>query len=129
MPDRLTGKRFSMRLRRIESRLDEISHLLSRIPDSSQSLEILRRSESLLNDLADSAVTREWYTVLQLAERWDKSTYTIADWCRTGRLLAERANSGHGPHKSWRIAHEEVRRYEREGLRPVNALIPQGGVA
>lgn len=113
-----SAQRLNVRLRRIESRLSKIHSLMERLPDASMTVEIMRRSETLLNDLASSDVVREWYTVQQLAERLERSAYTIAEWCRDGRIRAERCRSGHGPHKSWRVSHEELRRYEREGLLP-----------
>ena len=59
---------------------------------------------------------REWYTTDQFAQLVGKAEFTVREWCRRGRLKAEKRMSGRGAHASWTICHEELQRYQREGL-------------
>ena len=44
--------------------------------------------------------------------------FTTREWCRHGRIRAEKRHSGRGKHCDWVIAHDEMLRYRREGLLP-----------
>ncbi len=67
--------------------------------------------------LAEGQQLREWYSVEQFARIIDRSEFTCREWCRRGRILAEKKISGRGAHTSWAISHVELLRYQREGLR------------
>lgn len=44
--------------------------------------------------------------------------FTVREWCRLGRIRAEKGQSGRGAFPAWVIAHQELLRYQREGLLP-----------
>lgn len=79
--------------------------------------ERLTRIEALLAVLVHSQQVREWYGVEEFARIVRRSEFTCREWCRQGRIQAEKKNSGRGAHAAWTIAHEELLRYQREGLR------------
>jgi len=54
--------------------------------------------------------------VEQFAELVNREAYTVREWCRLGRVRAEKQHSGRGKYPLWVISHDEVLRYEREGL-------------
>jgi Helix-turn-helix domain len=81
--------------------------------------ERLEKIESLLVVLVERQQTKEWYTTEQAAEFLGKAEFTVREWCRLGRLKAEKALSGRGAHPAWRISQSEIARYQREGLLPV----------
>ena len=58
------------------------------------------------------------YTTEEFAALVGKAEFTTREWCRHGRIRAEKRQSGRGKHCAWVIAHDELLRYRREGLLP-----------
>jgi transposase len=79
--------------------------------------ERLMKIEAMLAVLVEGQQVRQWYSVEQFARIVGRSAFTCREWCRRGRILAEKKNSGRGAHSSWAISHDELLRYQREGLR------------
>ena len=79
--------------------------------------ERLTKIEAMLALLVEGQQVRQWYSVEQFARIVGRSAFTCREWCRRGRILAEKKNSGRGAHASWAISHDELLRYQREGLR------------
>lgn len=79
--------------------------------------ERLTKIEAMLAVLVEGQQAREWYSVEQFARIVGRSAFTCREWCRRGRIRAEKKNSGRGAHSSWAISHDELLRYQREGLR------------
>ena len=80
--------------------------------------ERLERIESMLLTLVEQQTIREWYSTDQVAQIVCKSEFTVREWARLGRILAEKRRSGRGAHASWAISHAELLRLQREGLLP-----------
>jgi hypothetical protein len=80
--------------------------------------ERLERIEAMLEVLVGRQ-TKEWYSVEEFARLVGRSEFTCREWCRHGRIAAQKKQSGRGAHASWAISHAELERYQREGLRPV----------
>jgi hypothetical protein len=78
----------------------------------------LDRIEELLRTLVERQTVRDWYTTEQFAQAVGKAEFTVREWCRHGRIRAEKRKSGRGAHPAWVISHTELVRYEREGLLP-----------
>ena len=78
--------------------------------------ERLERIESILVALADHQRVHEWYSVEEFARIVKRSEFTCREWCRHGRIQGQKKASGRGAHRSWAISHEELQRYQREGL-------------
>jgi hypothetical protein len=78
--------------------------------------ERLSRIEQMLAVLVDRQTVRDWYTTEEAARLLDKAEFTIREWCRLGRVRAEKRRSGRGAFASWVISHDELLRYQREGL-------------
>lgn len=83
--------------------------------------ERLNRIEAMLVVLVERQQVREWYSVEEFARLVGRSEFTCRAWCRRGRALGQKKSSGRGAHTSWAISHEELQRYQREGLRRVSA--------
>jgi hypothetical protein len=81
--------------------------------------ERLDKIEALLVVLVEGQQAREWYSTREFAERVGKAEFTIREYCRLGRLRAEKRQSGRGAHPAWVISHEELERYRRHGLLPM----------
>lgn len=61
---------------------------------------------------------REWYSVEEFASAVGKAAFTCREWCRLRRVRAEKRRSGRGKFAAWVISHDELLRYQREGLLP-----------
>lgn len=77
-----------------------------------------RRLDRIERLLLEQKTIREWYGTDEFAERVGKAEFTVREWCRHGRIRAEKRRSGRGAFRSWAISHEEFLRYQREGLLP-----------
>jgi len=89
-------------------------------PDSLQPvIERLDKVESLLSELLRQRTVKEWYTTDEVAEIVGKAEFTVREWCRLGRIRAEKRRSGRGAFPAWVISHQELLRYQRDGLLPL----------
>lgn len=79
----------------------------------------LEKIEAMLVVLVERQQVREWYTTAQVAQWLGKSEFTVREWCRHGRIKAERKESGRGAYRSYAISHNELTRFQREGLLPL----------
>ena len=79
----------------------------------------LENIEAMLVVLVERQQVTEWYTTHEFARLVGKAEFTIREYCRRGRLRAEKRQSGRGAHPAWVISHAELERYRRHGLLPV----------
>jgi transposase len=79
----------------------------------------LERIERLLNQLVPTKTRREFYSTAEVAKILDRAEFTVREWCRHGRILAEKRACGRGFSKEWMISHDEVERIKNEGLLPL----------
>jgi hypothetical protein len=82
----------------------------------------LDKIEALLTLVVQGQQVREWYTVDEFARIVGRSEFTCREYCRLGRVHAEKRLSGRGAYASWVISHAELQRYQREGLLPMPGL-------
>jgi hypothetical protein len=75
--------------------------------------------EGKLSMLVERQQVRDWYTTLDFAQAVGKKEFTIREYCRLGRLLAEKRQSGRGSYSQWVLSHAELERYRRNGLLPI----------
>jgi hypothetical protein len=87
--------------------------------------ERLERIEAMLALLVERQ-RQGWYTTRQFGQVVGRSEFTIREYCRLGRLKAEKRQSGRGAYPQWVLSHAELERYQREGLLPPKNL---GGLA
>jgi DNA-directed RNA polymerase specialized sigma24 family protein len=80
--------------------------------------ERLDRMETTLDALARREAAKDHYTTAEAAQLLGKAEFTVREWCRRGRVRAEKQGSGRGKYQSWVISHDELRRIQREGLLP-----------
>jgi hypothetical protein len=81
-------------------------------------LERLDRIERLVRALVERQQIRDWYSTDEFAALVGKAEFTVREWCRHGRVRAEKRISGRGAHPAWVLPHAELLRYQREGLLP-----------
>lgn len=81
--------------------------------------EHLEKLEAMLMLLVEQKMVKEYYSVEEFAERVGRECYTVREWCRLGRIRAEKKQSGRGKYPLWVIPHAEMLRYEKQGLLPI----------
>lgn len=87
-----------------------------------QILARVRRIEQAVATLTEQQTLQEWYDTHTAAEILSKSAYTVREWCRLGRIRAEKRSCGRGASKEWMISHAELMRVKSEGLLPERRL-------
>jgi predicted site-specific integrase-resolvase len=76
----------------------------------------LDRIEQMLAALVERQVAKDWYTTEEFARLVGKAEFTVREWCRLGRIRAEKRRSGRGAFPAWVVSHDELLRYQRDGL-------------
>jgi hypothetical protein len=78
--------------------------------------ERLEKIEAMLVALVERQQVREWHTTQEFAKAVGKAEFTIREYCRLGRLRAEKRQSGRGKYPQWVLSNDELLRFQREGL-------------
>jgi hypothetical protein len=79
----------------------------------------LDRIEATLQILAQKGTVKDWYTTGEVAALVGKAEFTVREWCRHGRIRAQKQRSGRGKYPCWVVSHDELTRYQRDGLLPI----------
>lgn len=79
----------------------------------------LEKMETTLDVLVQQRTVKDWYSTAELASLLGKAEYTVREWCRLGRIAAKKLPGGRGNEGEWRISHDELIRYQRDGLLPM----------
>ena len=80
--------------------------------------ERLSRIEAMLKQLVERQAVKDFYTPEEFARIVGREPFTCREYCRLGRIRALKKASGRGKHASWVIPHDELLRFQREGLLP-----------
>jgi hypothetical protein len=78
----------------------------------------LDRIEQTLDLIVQQRAIKEWYSTAEVAKLLGKAEFTVREWCRLGRVQAEKKKCGRGTSSEWIISHEELTRVRNEGLLP-----------
>jgi hypothetical protein len=78
--------------------------------------ERLARIEALLELQINEKATQEWYDTKTVGEILGRSAYSVREWCRLGRVNAEKRMCGRGTAKEWMISNIELQRIKSKGL-------------
>jgi hypothetical protein len=87
-------------------------------PPNDELLVRLQKIETLLSALVEQRTVKEWYSTAELATLLGRAEFTVREWCRLGRVRAEKKKCGRGPASEWIVSHEELTRVRNEGLLP-----------
>ena len=82
-------------------------------------LERLGRIEEAIKQLIEDRTPKEYYSTAEVAAILGKAEFTVREWCRLGRVWAEKRPCGRGNSKEWMISQEELTRIRNEGLLPL----------
>ena len=75
--------------------------------------------EIVLEMLVEQRTEKDWYSSKEVAVLLGKVGFTVREWCRLGRVRAEKRPAGRGRHREWMISHDELTRIKNEGLLPL----------
>ena len=78
----------------------------------------LDRIEILLQKFLDREMVKDFYPIDEFARLVGKAEFTCREWCRLGRIKAQKRQSGRGAHAAWVVPHAEIQRYRQHGLLP-----------
>jgi hypothetical protein len=78
----------------------------------------LERIETMVAAILNKQKVQEWYTTKEIALMFDKAEHTVREWCRNGRIHAEKQGSGRGASQAWVVSHAGVQSYQKVGLLP-----------
>ena len=81
--------------------------------------ERLDRIETVLQQLTTQRLMKEYYSTSDVAKLVKRSEFTVREWCRLGRIAAEKRACGRGRSQEWMIPHDELLRFQCEGLLPI----------
>lgn len=68
--------------------------------------------------LLSQRVVRDYYSTEQAAQILGKAPWTVREWCRQGRVHAEKRRSGRGRALDWAIFHAELQRIQAAPTQP-----------
>jgi hypothetical protein len=80
--------------------------------------ERLDRIEVLLAALVERQQVKDYYEIEEFARLVCRDRFTVREWARNGRVHADKKLSGRGAHARWVVSHDELLRYQKEGLLP-----------
>ncbi|MEO6812099.1 MAG: helix-turn-helix domain-containing protein [Isosphaeraceae bacterium] len=75
--------------------------------------------------IVNQKLIKDFYSTAEVALALGKAEYTVREWCRQGRVHAEKRAYGRGRAKEWIVSHQELVRLKNEGLLPDRRL-PSG---
>lgn len=79
----------------------------------------LEKIEASLTILVERQAVKDWYATSEVATILGKAEFTVREWCRLGRIEAEKRPCGRGKYQEWMIARAELERLKNEGIRPL----------
>ncbi len=83
-------------------------------------IQRLSKIEELLSTLITEKLCKDYYSTSEAAEMLGKAEFTVREWCRLGRIRAEKRRCGRGRFQEWMISRQELVRFRNEGLLPVH---------
>ena len=81
--------------------------------------ERLEKIEAMLVVLVERQTIKDFYSTDEFAKIVGKAEFTCRQWCRLGRINAVKRRTGRGAYPAWAISHDELLRFQREGLLPL----------
>lgn len=87
-------------------------------------LKELQEVKAMLAVLVERQTVKDFYEIEEFARVVGKAEFTVREWCRLGRIRAEKKLSGRGAHARWAVPHVELQRYQKEGLLPLDGTAP-----
>lgn len=84
--------------------------------------DVLARVKRIEEAVFKQATIKAAYTVNEFAKLVDLEPDTVREHCRLRRLNATKRLTGRGNHCEWSLSHDELIRYQTEGLLPLKLV-------
>lgn len=84
-------------------------------------LDRLDRIEMALQEILRQRTVKDFYTTRETAVLLGRAEYTVREWCRHGRVRAQKRPCGRGRYCEWVIPLQEMKRLQNEGILPSEA--------
>ena len=97
--------------------LEKVDVTISKIMSLEERFGEMEVAIAEIHAATNKHLAKEFYLVHESAEIVNRRPFTVREWCRNGRLWAKKTPKG-GDLGAWRISHEELIRYQNEGLLP-----------
>jgi transposase len=84
--------------------------------------EVIRRLTAIeegVRTLVEQRTVRDYYSIAEFSKIVGRSEFTCREWCRLGRVKGLKKRNGRGHSFEWVVSHEELLRFQREGLLPL----------
>jgi hypothetical protein len=104
--------------RKKDLKLNKVMDVSDTGPNLDAVLVRLDSIEAALSVLIKQRTVQDWYSTAEAAGVLGKAEFTVREWCRLGRVHAEKRGSGRGKYQSWVLSHAELQRIQKEGLLP-----------
>jgi hypothetical protein len=95
---------------------EDLRSLLGRVLAGVEETRALQREAC---DLLRSRQIKDYYSPAEAGKVLGKAEFTVREWCRLGRVNAQKRRSGRGRFQEWVISHAELMRIQKEGLLPI----------
>lgn len=82
-------------------------------------IEKVAALEASIQMLVKERTIKEFYTTAEVARLVGKAEFTVREWCRLGRVHAEKRACGRGLSREWVLSYEELERVRNHGLLPI----------
>ena len=80
--------------------------------------DFVMQIEAKLDALVEQKQPQDGYSTSDVARILHKAEFTVREWCRLGRVNAQKRSCGRGNTREWMISHTELQRIQSEGLLP-----------
>jgi hypothetical protein len=81
--------------------------------------DVIRRLEAIeqgVQFLIGQRTACEFDSIAEFAKIVERSEFTCREWCRLGRIKGLKKRNGRGLSSEWVVSHEELLRFQEEGL-------------
>ncbi len=81
--------------------------------------KIEEKLDALFSLVEEGKSLKDWYTTAEVGQILHRDKYTVREWCREGRIKAEKRQAGRGKAREWMVSAQEVERIKNYGLLPL----------
>src|ERR1700722_14434216 len=98
------------------------------LPEVVARLDRIDQKVGQLIDLITKQKTiKDYYTNDEVEAITNKAEFTVREYCRLGRIKGQKRDCGRGSHPAWSVSHQELVRFQNDGLLPLRRRMIEKG--